>query len=394
MILTMTLTAIPTARDPCPNDPDNDIDGDTHCADVDNCPETYNPDQDDNDNDTFGNACDNCPDNFNFYQEDTDEDGLGDSCDVCPNDPDNDIDGDDVCGDVDNCVNTYNPTQGDYDEDGIGDACDECTDFDDDGYGDPGFPANTCPEDNCPDIANPGQEDGDEDSVGNVCDNCPEIYNPDQADADDDGIGDACEYICGDVNNDDDVNVGDVVFMIAHIFKGGPPPEHPEAWDVNGSCDNDVADAVYLINMIFRFGPPPHCDCPQGSGPGLGYLNDSDTLTTAGCNELIFWVINNNGSPLTITSLTLDWLAPEAYYETITWDEVVVRSGNPALGSGDVGSFSSGQTINGGESVSVVVGQFRANPSGGGPPVDMTGTAFMVDFSDGSSIAFTADLCI
>jgi hypothetical protein len=127
-----------------------------------------------------------------------------------------DTDGDGVADATDNCPTVYNPTQSDADADGIGDACDVCTDTDGDGYGDPGYLANTCATDNCPTTANADQLDADGDGIGDVCDpctdtdgdgfgnpgyaantcnldNCPLVSNPTQADADGDGIGDACD---------------------------------------------------------------------------------------------------------------------------------------------------------------------------------------------------------
>ncbi len=43
--------------DACPNDPDNDIDGDLICGDIDNCPVTPNPLQEDTNGDNIGDAC-------------------------------------------------------------------------------------------------------------------------------------------------------------------------------------------------------------------------------------------------------------------------------------------------------------------------------------------------
>jgi hypothetical protein len=81
-----------------------------------------------------------------------------------------DSDGDGVPDATDNCPNDANPGQEDADGDGQGDVCDNCTDTDGDSFGNPGFPANTCPTDNCPDDPNPAQEDLDGDDVGNACD--------------------------------------------------------------------------------------------------------------------------------------------------------------------------------------------------------------------------------
>jgi acyl-[acyl carrier protein]--UDP-N-acetylglucosamine O-acyltransferase len=86
--------------DACPFDADNDIDGDSVCGDVDNCPAVSNSDQIDSDGDSAGNACD-----------------------VCPFDRFDDQDGDGFCGDVDNCPTVPNVDQLDANGDGYGDVC-------------------------------------------------------------------------------------------------------------------------------------------------------------------------------------------------------------------------------------------------------------------------------
>lgn len=173
--------------------------------------------------------------------DDFDDDGVlneSDNCVFASNSTQTDYDDDDVGNPCDNCESTYNPDQLDADDDGLGDDCDECTDTDGDGYGNPGYPFNTCGVDNCPDK-----------------------FNPDQADSDGNGIGDLCDYICGDNDDNGIVNISDAVYMISWIFGGGPAP-NPLAANVN--CDEvlNISDAIILIRYIFAGGAEPCAGCP------------------------------------------------------------------------------------------------------------------------------------
>lgn len=69
-------------------------------------------------------------------------------------------------------------------------------------------------------------------------------------------------YYCGDCNGDFYINVGDAVFLINFVFKGGPAP-NPSV-PGNPNCDDfmNIGDAVYMINHIFKSGPEPCANCP------------------------------------------------------------------------------------------------------------------------------------
>lgn len=67
--------------------------------------------------------------------------------------------------------------------------------------------------------------------------------------------------VCGDASGDDNVNVGDVVYLINYVFKGGLPPIPNWTGDANCDLGVNVGDAVYLINFIFNGGPPPSGEC-------------------------------------------------------------------------------------------------------------------------------------
>ncbi|MEE9443545.1 MAG: M28 family peptidase [candidate division Zixibacteria bacterium] len=64
-------------------------------------------------------------------------------------------------------------------------------------------------------------------------------------------------YIRGDANGDRMVNVGDAVFLINFVFKGGPAPDPIVLGDAFCDSNVNIGDAVYLINHIFKDGPGP-----------------------------------------------------------------------------------------------------------------------------------------
>ena len=161
--------------DECPYDSQNDIDNDGICGDVDECP--YDAENDADDDGICGDV-DECPYDA---ENDADDDGICGNDDECPYDADNDIDGDDICGDVDECPYDY---YNDADDDGICGDIDECpydaeNDADDDGIcGD----VDECPYD--------AENDADDDGICGNDDECP-------YDAENDADGDE---ICGDVD--------------------------------------------------------------------------------------------------------------------------------------------------------------------------------------------------
>jgi hypothetical protein len=63
----------------------------------------------------------------------------------------------------------------------------------------------------------------------------------------------------GDADANGVVEVGDILYLITFLFRGGPPPDPFELGDANCSGYVTPADVVHLINYLFRNGPPPDC---------------------------------------------------------------------------------------------------------------------------------------
>jgi formylglycine-generating enzyme required for sulfatase activity len=317
LILAILLTFPLIAAQECPFVGDADRDGIKN--DVDNCPRAYNPEQQDTDLDKVGDACDPCPDDKdndvdgdgicagngyqepmmgdkdncpldkNAHQADLDEDGIGNTCDKCISDPDNDIDGDNVCGNLDNCPATANPDQADTDKDGKGDVCDNCPakananqkDADRDSIGD------VC--DNCPAKANTDQKDTDSDSFGDACDNCPSKANTNQVDGDGDKAGDVCDNCPTKANSDQADTDKD---SLGNVCDNCPSAANIDQKNTDGDTLGDVCDACPLdsLNDVDKdtvCGNVDNCPAVANSGQedcdsdGLGDICDSNNGSCA-----------------------------------------------------------------------------------------------------------------
>lgn len=69
----------------------------------------------------------------------------------------------------------------------------------------------------------------------------------------------SCCTMAGNANHDNRISVGDAVFIITYVYRGGPAPVCTEEADVTGNGEIGIGDAVYIITYIFRLGPAPMC---------------------------------------------------------------------------------------------------------------------------------------
>ena len=83
----------------------------------------------------------------------------------------------------------------------------------------------------------------------------------------------------GDTNNDGKQDISDAVFMLGHLFLGGPRWVCDEGSDTNDAGKTDISDAVFLLGHLFLGGatpPAPYPDCgvdPNGESCPLSSCN-------------------------------------------------------------------------------------------------------------------------
>ena len=91
------------------------------------------------------------------------------------------------------------------------------------------------------------------------------------------------QFIRGDSNLDNTVNIADVIFLLNALFvTGQPQPLCRDAADFNDDGTNNIADGIFLLNALFTTmgvdPPPPYPNCGVD-----GTLGDSLDCQTSVC---------------------------------------------------------------------------------------------------------------
>ena len=60
-----------------------------------------------------------------------------------------------------------------------------------------------------------------------------------------------------DANDDGNINIQDITFLISYLYKGGPPPMLVGAGDANCTGIVNIQDITYFIYFLYKGGPPP-----------------------------------------------------------------------------------------------------------------------------------------
>ncbi len=111
----------------------------------------------------------------------------------------------------------------------------------------------------------------------------------------------------GDANGDGLVDIGDVVYMVNFLYRGGPAPNPLWTGDANSDGVVDIGDVVYLLNYLYRGGPSP---CPGKPG---GFLANVSRLSRSLGHAEISLLLKRNPADENLTGFAK--VSPEGFDE-------------------------------------------------------------------------------
>jgi hypothetical protein len=71
--------------------------------------------------------------------------------------------------------------------------------------------------------------------------------------------GPGCCDMPGDANDNGSVNILDITYLIAYLYKSGPAPPCNDEADATGNNVVNILDITYLISYLYKGGPAPIC---------------------------------------------------------------------------------------------------------------------------------------
>jgi hypothetical protein len=147
-------------------------------------------------------------------------------------------------------------------------------------------------------------------------------------------------------------------------------------------------DIRYYAEVWSDSGTPPDTG-------GIEYVDGTGVVPDGDCDELLFDITNTSSGAISISSLTLTWTSPVAYYKRIRWDDInVFNSSHPRSGSDDQSDFTAAQQIDPADTLQIRIEDFCTDVSGScGSAVNMGDTEFTVELSDGTTFTFSTGPC-
>lgn len=82
-------------------------------------------------------------------------------------------------------------------------------------------------------------------------------------------------FVRGDSNSDDAVNISDPIFLLSHLYLGGPTPDCPDAADADDNGKLEASDAIVVLSTLFQGGGSVGIAPPY---PAAGGDMSSDSL--------------------------------------------------------------------------------------------------------------------